>query len=131
MKGWLQYSKRGGMSLVIKKLNHPKKLTYKNYNKEKRMRLCLGFHREREDFFFKKNFLKLSSSFFLLIFLAISLFFFSTLFPIFPLFFSYSSSYFSQKLRGIFIRTGGKWGVSISVLGYTGASPVFKGEASW
>ena len=123
------------MSLVIKKLNHPKKLTYKNYNKEKRMRLfCLGFHREREDFFFFNfflNFLKLSSSFFLLIFLTISLFFFSTLFPIFPLFFSYSSSYFSQKMgRGIFIRTGGKWGVSISVSGYTSASPVFKWEAS-
>ena len=37
------------MSLVIKKLNHPKKLTYKNYKKEKRMRLfCVRFPRERE-----------------------------------------------------------------------------------
>ena len=49
------------MGLVIKKLTHPKSLTHKDYNKEKRMSLFyVGFPREREErenFFF--DFLKL------------------------------------------------------------------------
>ena len=32
MKGWLQYSKWGGMGLVIKKLTHPKSLTHKDFS---------------------------------------------------------------------------------------------------
>ena len=117
------------MGLVIMKLTHPKSLTHKYYNKEKGWGFfCVGFPRKRErekrDNFFE--FLRLFSEKFLTfsdfhsLFLSISLFF--------PLFFSW----FFSKIRGegLFIGRGGKWEASISVSGYTSASPLFKGVAS-
>ena len=114
------------MGLVIKKLTHPYSLTHKDYNKKGMRLFCVGFPRERERreiFFFKKKFLRL---FFLLQNFLTFILYFLTFSNSLCLSLSLSLSlyiyiYISQK-QGVFIGEGGKWGVSISVLGYTSAS---------
>ena len=124
-KWWLQYNKRGGMGLVIKKLTHPYSLTHKNYNKNGWSIFCVwvsyGFGWISKGIFPEHSYYFLI---FLTFFLSISLF----SLPIS----SYFSPWFFSKIGGGggYLQEWGKWKASISVLGYTSASRPWQEAAS-